>query len=145
MSHTRHFVLQGKLFREVFGPTIRIPEYYSGCKKTRIPNTEYYLVLRKSEYQIQILLFGPTIRIVFEYRIICHTLWHVTHDNFFLFVNFFVCFYLFLFVSVHLEIFCISTTIRTCWKNQIFPFRGFFLLQLPNWMNVMWSISCIIQ
>ena len=40
-------------------------------------------VAKKPEYQIQILFgiekiqilqFGPTIRIVFEYRIICHTL-----------------------------------------------------------------------
>ena len=45
-----------------------------GCKKTRIPNTKYCSVLRKSEYRIQILPFGPTIQIVFEYRIILHTL-----------------------------------------------------------------------
>ena len=63
-----------KLFGHVFGLTIWIPEYYTGCQKTQIPNTEYYSVLRKSEYRIRILLFGPTIRIVFEYRIIRHTL-----------------------------------------------------------------------
>ena len=63
-----------KIIRQVFGPTIRIPEYYLGCRKTQIPNTEYYLVLRKTKYRIRILLFGPTIRIVFEYRIIHHTL-----------------------------------------------------------------------
>ena len=43
------------------------------------PNTEYYLVLRKSEYRIQILLFGPTIWIVFEYQIFCHTLHCTRH------------------------------------------------------------------
>ena len=31
--------------------------------KIRIPNTKYYLVSRKSEYRIQILLFGLTISI----------------------------------------------------------------------------------
>ena len=63
-----------KLFGQVFGPPIWIPEYYSGAKKTWNLNTEYYSVLGKSEYRIQILLFGPIIRIVFEYRIIRHTL-----------------------------------------------------------------------
>ena len=63
-----------KLFGQVFGPTICIPEYYSGCQKAPILNNEYYSVLRKAEYRIQILLFRPTIRIVFEYRIIRHTL-----------------------------------------------------------------------
>ena len=76
LSHTRHlFCKFVKLFGQVFGPTIPIPEYYLGWKKTRIPNTEYYSVLRKSEYRIRILLFCPIIRIVFEYRIICYTLY----------------------------------------------------------------------
>ena len=65
-----------KLFGQVFGPTIWIPEYYSGCKKNQLPNKEYYLVLTKFKYRIWILLFGPTIRIVFEYQIIRHTLTH---------------------------------------------------------------------
>ena len=34
-----------------------------GIEKIEIPNTEYYLVLRKSEFQIQIVLFGLTIQI----------------------------------------------------------------------------------
>ena len=75
LSHTRHFVLK-------ICQTIRkgIRSYYSntrilfGVPKTQILNTEYSSVLRKSEYRIQIVLFGPTIRIVFEYRIIRHTL-----------------------------------------------------------------------
>ena len=62
------------MWNYVFCPTIQIPEYYSGCQNTRIPNTEYYSVLRKSKYRIQILLFGLTIRIVFEYQIIRHTM-----------------------------------------------------------------------
>ena len=44
-----------------------------GAKKL-IWNTDYYLVLRYSEYRIWILLLGLTIQIVFKYRIICHTL-----------------------------------------------------------------------
>ena len=34
-----------------------------GIDKIRIPNTEYYLVSRKSEYLTQIVLFGLTIQI----------------------------------------------------------------------------------
>ena len=49
-----------KLFGQIFGPTIQIPEYYSESKKNK--------------YQIPILLFVPTIRIVFEYQIIRNTL-----------------------------------------------------------------------
>ena len=64
-----------------FWTSVQIPEYYKGCEKNWIPNTEYYLVLRKSEYQIQILLFGPTIWIVFEYRIIRHTLFPPRMSN----------------------------------------------------------------
>ena len=48
-----------------------------GVPKKLILNTKYYSVLRKYEYKIlkyQILLFGPTIQIIFKYRIICHTL-----------------------------------------------------------------------
>ena len=83
MFHTRHFVLR---ICETIWTSIR-SNYLNtwilfGVPKTRIPNTEYYLVLRKSEYQIRILLFGQTIRIVFEYQIIHHTLqkrgwWHL--------------------------------------------------------------------
>ena len=65
LSHTRHFFL--KFFETIWKgiwSSIRITEYYSGCKKT---NTTYYLVLRKSKYRIQKLLFRPTIRIVFEF------------------------------------------------------------------------------
>ena len=74
-SHTRHFVLK---ICETIWTGIR--SNYSntrilfGMPKIQIPNTEYYSVLRKAEYRIRILLFGPTIRIVFEYRIIRHTL-----------------------------------------------------------------------
>ena len=53
LSHTRHFVLK-------VGVTIRtgIQSNYSntrilfGVPRTRIPNTKYYLVLRKSKYRI---------------------------------------------------------------------------------------------
>ena len=45
-----------------------------GVPEKRIPNIEYYSVLRKFKYQIRILLFSPTIWIVFEYQIIRHTL-----------------------------------------------------------------------
>ena len=37
-----------KLFGQVFGPTIEIPEYYFGCQKNRITNTKYFSELRKS-------------------------------------------------------------------------------------------------
>ena len=75
MSHTRHFVLLiCEIIRTGIWSNYLNNRYYSGCKKILIPNTKYYLVLRKSEYRIQILLFSPTIRIVFEYRIIRHTL-----------------------------------------------------------------------
>ena len=48
-----------KLFGQVFGPTILIPEYYSGCKKTRIPNTiRYWESLNtKYEYYYSVQLF----------------------------------------------------------------------------------------
>ena len=79
LSHTRYFVLK-------ICETIRtgIWSIYSnirmlfGCQKTQIPNSKYYSVMRKSEYRIRILQFVPTIRIVFEDRIICHTLIHST-------------------------------------------------------------------
>ena len=73
--HTIHFVLQTC---ETIWTGIR--SNYSntwillGVQKKIIPNTDFYLVLRKSEYPIRILLFSPTIRILFEYQIIHHTL-----------------------------------------------------------------------
>ena len=98
MFHTRHFVLK---ICEAIQTGIR--SNYSntrilfGVQKTWIPNTEYYSVLGKSKYRIQILLFGPTISIVFKYQISClvvtpwtssYTLlkkkcdtWHLTHDT----------------------------------------------------------------
>ena len=42
-----------------------------GIEKIRIPNTEYYSVSRKSEYRIQIVLFGLTNQIPYtKYRIV---------------------------------------------------------------------------
>ena len=38
-------------------------DYYSVFRNHQIPNTEYYLGLRISEYQIWISIFGPSIRI----------------------------------------------------------------------------------
>ena len=54
---------------------IWIPKYYLGCKKTtkyQIPNIIRYWDNQSTEFRI--LLFGLTIRIVFKYQIICHTL-----------------------------------------------------------------------
>ena len=77
---TRHFILK---ICETIQAGIQ-----SNYLNTRIlfgvpknPSTEDYSVLRKSEYQIWILLFGPTIRIVFEYRIIRYTLTNTMHSS----------------------------------------------------------------
>ena len=46
-----------------------------GIEKILIPNTEYYLVSRKSEYRIRIVLFGLNIRIPnTKYRIVYNIL-----------------------------------------------------------------------
>ena len=68
MSHTRQFVCVFffvEFFKTIWTDIwtgIRISEYYLGCQKKLIPNIKYYLVLRKSGYRIQMLLFGPTIQ-----------------------------------------------------------------------------------
>ena len=45
-----------------------------GLTKDRIPNSNSIRFLNYPNTEYRIVLFGPTIRIVFEYQTICHTL-----------------------------------------------------------------------
>ena len=65
-SVTNTFFLTEYEYRILFGFQKSLnTEYWIlfGIEKIRIPNTKYYSVSRKSEYRLQIVLFGLTIRI----------------------------------------------------------------------------------
>ena len=68
MNDTRHFVL-------------KIYETIPSGIQTDYLNTQIVFGVQKNEYQILILLFGPTIQIVIEYLIIRHTLKEGSQDK----------------------------------------------------------------